>query len=96
VQSIAARSTAKRWEGKSRVGGGFLGDVRSRDKGANPCGAVMTSGHREQGSARDQATIPGGQNGNGLLTSGPGPVKYIFKFPNPTETKSATGNQIAQ
>jgi hypothetical protein len=82
--------------GRSRVGGSFLGDVRSRDKegGGQPtwCGGdrrqPMTlrgeRGHREQGGAWDRTTVPGGQNGNGPPTGGPGPAKYIFKFSNST------------
>jgi hypothetical protein len=83
-------------EGRSKVGSSFLGDVESRDKGGgNSHGAVMTGaerspcgehGHREQGHARDWATVPSGQNGNELLTVGRGPAKSIFKFSNSTQT----------
>jgi hypothetical protein len=31
-------------------------------------------------------TIPGGENGNEPLTCGPSPVKFIFKFPNCTQS----------
>jgi hypothetical protein len=50
------------------------------------CSPRGERGHWEQGSVWDRVTVPGGQNGNGLLTGGPGAVKYIFKFPNSTQT----------
>jgi hypothetical protein len=40
-----------------------------------------TTGNR--GGAWDRATILGGQNGNGLLTSGPGSVKQFSNFQTP-------------
>jgi hypothetical protein len=87
VRSRAARSAAERWERKSTVGGGFLGDDQSRDKWGQPMWGgdnrrpPMPSTHR----AWDQATVPSSQYGNGPLTCGPGLVKYIFKFPNSTQ-----------
>jgi hypothetical protein len=74
-------------EGRSKVGGGFLGDVRSRGNGCNPRGMATTSGHQCQALsawwARSPGTRwlagpsdhPGRSNKNGPLTGGPDPVK---------------------
>jgi hypothetical protein len=50
------------------------------------CSPRGEHGHQEQGDVRDQATVSGSQNRNGPLTGGPDLVKYIFKFPNSTQT----------
>jgi hypothetical protein len=61
---------------------------RHRDKGASPRGRRRPApsgsphgehGHWEQGGLWDQVTILGSQNGNGPLTSRPGPVKKFFQ-----------------
>jgi hypothetical protein len=82
---------------RSRVGGGFLGDVWSMDKGGlathmgqrrpGATGAERSPhgehGHREQGCAQDRAIVPSGQNGNRPLTGGPGPVNIFSNFQTP-------------
>jgi hypothetical protein len=54
-------------------------------RGPNTRWAVTIGGNWEQSGTWDWLTIPGGQNGNGPLTGGPGPVKSIFKFSNSTQ-----------
>jgi hypothetical protein len=87
VRSRAVRSVAKGWEGKSRVGGSFLSEVRSSDNwGPTHVGrrrpaatGVVHSphgehSHREQGRHAGLGDLPRWSNGNRPLTCGPGPV----------------------
>jgi hypothetical protein len=43
--SRVGRSMAERWEGQSKMGDGFLGNVRSSGKGGQPTWVAMTRGH---------------------------------------------------
>jgi hypothetical protein len=73
-----ARSMAEQVEGKSEVGGGFLGDVRSSDKGGRAtwggddrrlpmsCAVhAVSAATVSRGSTQDRATILGGQTETG-------------------------------
>jgi hypothetical protein len=51
--------------GRSRVGGGFLDDVWSRDMGANPREATTTGGHRHQAALRAVSVATGNRVGCG-------------------------------
>jgi hypothetical protein len=83
VRSKAVRSAAERWEGEAlwvaassvTSGAGIRGGGQPTwggDDRRPPALSCSPRGER-------------GQNANGLLTSGPGLVKYNFKFPNSTQ-----------